>query len=88
MHTATTDAAAIDGDAKLWGTVHDVRDRALHQRFAEAVYEEIGLDLRGQEFVYFYAADVLGASSVEVATDHLDVTTWKPGHPERVTQKR
>lgn len=88
LHTATVDAAVTDGDAKLWGKVHDVRDRALHQRFAEAVYEEIGLDLRGQEFDYFYAADVFGASSVEVATDHLDVTTWRAGHAERVTQKR
>lgn len=86
VHTATVDTQVIDGDAKLWGTVRDVRDLALHQRFAAALFEEIGLDLRGQEFDHFYAADLTGAS-VEVADGHMDVTIWKPGEPERVVRK-
>jgi hypothetical protein len=32
-------------------------------------------------------ADLLGASSVEVTGDHLDITIWKPGEPERVVRK-
>lgn len=87
LHTATVDTQVTDGDAKLWGTVRDVRDAALHQRFAQALYEEIGLDLRGKEFDHFYAADVLGASSVEVDTDHLNITSWRPGEAERVVRK-
>lgn len=87
LHTATVDPQVADGDAKLWGTVHDVRDPALHQRFAQELYEEIGLDLRGQEFDHFYAVDVLGASSVEVDTDHLNITTWKAGEREHVVRK-
>ncbi|WP_219417057.1 pyridoxamine 5'-phosphate oxidase family protein [Pseudonocardia nigra] len=87
LHTATVDTQVTDGDAKLWGVVEDIPDRALHQRFATALFEETGFDLRGREFDHFYAADVLGASSVEVGGGHMDVTVWRPGEPERVVRK-
>lgn len=87
LHTATVDAHVTDGDAKLWGVVDDVQDKALHQRFATMLYEETGMDLRGQEFGHFYAADVTSASAVEIVDNHLDVTIWKPGEPERVVRK-
>ena len=87
LHTATIDTQVNDGDAKLWGVVRDVGDSALHQRFATALFRETGLDLRGQEFDHFYAADLTGASSVEVGGGHLDITIWKPGRPERVVRK-
>ncbi|MFD4293943.1 pyridoxamine 5'-phosphate oxidase family protein [Rhodococcus sp. NPDC058532] len=86
LHTATVDSMVGDGDAKLWGIVYDVQDRALQARFADAVFEEIGLDLRGTEFRPFYAADVTGASSVAYLDGHLDVTIWRPGAPERVVR--
>lgn len=87
LHTATVDTAVSDGDAKLWGVVHDVPDRALHQRFAQDLFDESGFDLRGQEFDHCYAADLTSASAVEVADGHLDVTIWHPGQPERVVRK-
>jgi len=87
LHTATVDPQVKDGDAKLWAVAHDVQDRALHQRFAEALFEETGFDLRGREFDHFYAADVTGASAAEVGGGHLDITVWKPGEPERVIRK-
>lgn len=87
LHTATVDTHVSDGDAKVWGVVHDVRDKALHRRYAEWLYSESGLDLRGSEFDHFYAADLGGAASVEVGGGHLDITIWKPGEPERVVRK-
>lgn len=87
LHTATVDTQVSDGDAKVWGTVEDVQDEALHQRYAEALFEETGLDLRGQEFGTFFAADVIGASAVEVSGGHLDITVWKQGGAERVVRK-
>ncbi|MGH3516363.1 MAG: pyridoxamine 5'-phosphate oxidase family protein [Haloechinothrix sp.] len=87
LHTATVDTQVSDGDAKLFGRVHDLQDEALHQRFAEDLFAESGFDLRGQKFTPFYIADLTGASSVEVADDHLDITIWKPGEPERVVRK-
>ncbi len=87
LHTATVDTQVTDGDAKLSGTVHDVLDTALHQRFAEDLFAESGFDLRGVVFDHFYAADLTGASAVEVAGGHMDVTVWKPGEPERVVRK-
>ncbi len=87
LHTATVDPQVTEGDAKLWGSVHDVRDGALHQRFAEELFDEVGLDLRGKEFDHFYAADLTSAAAVEVGGGHMDVTIWKPGEPERVVRK-
>jgi hypothetical protein len=87
LHTATVDTEVSDGDAKLWGTVRDVADRALHQRWADALFADTGFDLRGEEFDVFYAADITSASSVEVGGGHMDVTIWKPGEAERVVRK-
>lgn len=87
LHTATVDTQVTDGDAKLWGTVRDVQDLALHERFAADLFEESGFDLRGQRFTPFYAADLTGASAVEVREGHLDITVWRPGEPERVVRK-
>jgi hypothetical protein len=87
LHTATVDTHVADGDAKLWGVVHDVPDRDLQRRFASDLFEDTGFDLRGQEFSPFYAADITSASAVEVADGHMDVTIWKPGEPERVVRK-
>lgn len=87
LHTATVDTNVSDGDAKLWGTVVDVQDKQLHQRFATDLFEQTGFDLRGTEFGHFYAADITSASSVEVADGHMDVTIWKPGAEERVVRK-
>src|SRR5947209_6071043 len=49
LHTATVDTHVGDGDAKLWGVARDAPDPALHQRFATALFERTGFDLRGQE---------------------------------------
>jgi hypothetical protein len=87
LHTATIDTQVKHGDAKLWGVVRDVGDTASHQRFATALFHETGLDLRGQGFDHFYAADITGASAVEVGGGHLDVTIWKPGETVRVARK-
>lgn len=87
LHTATVDAQVRDGDAKLSGTVHDVRDTALHHRWTEDLFAESGFDLRGQVFDHFYAAALTGASAVEVADGHMDITVWQPGEPERLVRK-
>ncbi|MCU1647331.1 MAG: hypothetical protein JWN03_7606 [Nocardia sp.] len=87
LHTATVDTEVTDGDVKLFGAVRDVQDPALHQRWAEDLFAESGFDLRGQTFGQFYAADITGASAVEVGNDHMDVTIWKPGQPEHMVRK-
>ena len=50
LHTATIDTEVKDGDAKLWGVVDDVQDTALHQRYAQALFDETGFDIRGRCF--------------------------------------
>lgn len=87
LHTATVDTHVREGDAKIWGTVEDVHDEALHQRFAEALFAETGFDLRGRRFEHFLRADVVGAASVWVGDGHMDVTMWRQGGRERVVRK-
>jgi Pyridoxamine 5'-phosphate oxidase len=87
LHTATVDTWVSEGDVKLWGTVFHIADKDVHQRFATALFEKSGMDLRGQEFDHLYAADLTGASSIESGGDHLDITIWRPGEPERVVRK-
>jgi hypothetical protein len=87
LHTATVDTHVAEGDAKLWGVVHNEPDEAVHVRFADWLFADTGFDLRGQKFDYFYLADIEGASSVEIGDGGLEITIWKPGEPERVVQK-
>ena len=82
LHTATVDPYVGDGDAKVWGQVVDLQDRDLHRRFADDLFGESGMDLRGQAFDPFYVADLEGASSVAFADGQLTVTTWRPGESE------
>jgi hypothetical protein len=87
LHTATVDPNVSDGDAKIWGTVYNVADLELQRRWAEFLFESTGFDLRGQHFDPFFAADITSASAVEVTGEHLDITIWKPGEPERAVRK-
>src|SRR3712207_2909746 len=66
LHTATVDPHLGDGDAKLWGTVVDLQDEKLQERFADHVVEGGGPDLRRQRIDPFYVADITGASSIEI----------------------
>lgn len=86
LHTATVDTQVKDGDAKLFGRAYLVPYGDRHQRFADALFDDIGLDLRGQQFDLI-GVDITGASSVSVVDDHLDITIWKPGEAERVVRK-
>src|SRR5919106_1519888 len=78
LHTATIDPYVGDGDAKLWGTAHNVQDADLHRRFADDLFEESGFDRRGRAFDHFYVADLAGASSVEFVNGQLTMRIWKP----------
>lgn len=87
LHTATVDGQVGEGDAKIWGLAEHVADPALHERFAEDLFEDIGLDLRGQQFDQFLRADVAGAAAVVIDEGHLDIITWRRGGPEEVVRK-
>ena len=83
LHTATIDPYVGDGDAKLWGTARNDRDTELHRRFADHLFKESGLDLRGRAIDPFYIADLAGASSVEFVDGRLTIRTWRPGEGEK-----
>lgn len=87
LHTATVDPYVQDGDAKLWGSVRNLQDMGMHERFARSLADAGGVDLRGQRLDPFYVADLSGASSLQFIDAGLSITIWKPGHGERVVRK-
>ena len=87
LHTATVDAYVGDGDAKLWGVVRHIPDPALHARFADDLFAETGMNLRGQVFDPFFVADLTGGSCIELVDEQLVITIWRPGQGERVVRK-
>ena len=87
LHTATVDAYASDGDAKLWGKATNLQDNDLHERFAADLFDTSGMDLRGEVFDPFFVADLTGASSLAIEDGQLAITIWKPGEGERVERK-
>lgn len=87
LHTATIDTGVTEGDAKVWGSVEEVDDEALHRRYADALLEETGTGIRADVFDHFFRADMVGAAAVEVGDGHLDITVWKEGSDERVLRK-
>jgi hypothetical protein len=87
LHTATIDTYVTEGDAKIWGTVEDVHDPVLHQRYAESLFARTGFDLRGRTFEHFFRTRPAGAAAVETVDEHLDITVWKQGSKERVIRK-
>jgi hypothetical protein len=87
LHTATVDTQVSDGDAKVWGTVEDVHDEALHARYADDLFAETGFDLRGRKFEHLFATHLVGAAAVEVGGGHMDVTVWSDGASEHVVRK-
>ncbi|MBM7786029.1 pyridoxamine 5'-phosphate oxidase family protein [Tenggerimyces flavus] len=87
LHTATVDTHVSEGDAKLTGDVVNLQDEELHQRFTQALFEEIGMDLRGQRFDPFFVADLKGASTVEMNDGVMYIRVWKPGQGERAVRK-
>jgi hypothetical protein len=87
LHTATVDTQVGDGDAKLWGTVQNLQDKDMHERFFADLFDRTGMDLRGEVFDPFYVADLTSASSLELVDNQLEITIWKPGEGERTVTK-
>lgn len=91
LHSATEDKNVADGDAKLWGRALRVTDAADVEAFVAAVKEKTGNDLDAMPGGFdLYWLDLTGASALQLGADgqHLRITTWEPGRPERVIERR
>lgn len=88
LHTASADPQLTDGDAKISGSVRELPDVDFHRGFAEQLFADTGFDIRDEIFPHFYVADITQASSVQIVDgEHLDITLWAEGGPERVVRK-
>lgn len=91
LHTATADKEVADGDAKLWGEAVRVEDDASRQAYAAAFGAATGHDVEAMPGGFdLFTARLTGASALVLGEsgDHLRITTWRPGSPEQVTERR
>lgn len=90
LHTATADKDVVDGDAKVWGTAVPADDDATRAVYAAAFAAATGHDLGEMPGGFDLAwVDLTGGSSLELGDDHehLVITSWTPGSPERLTKR-
>jgi hypothetical protein len=91
LHTATTDKDVTDGDAKLWGDAVGVDDQASLDAYAAAFKAATGHDVEAMPGGFdLFTVELTGASSLVLGEggDHLRITTWRPGSPEQVSERR
>jgi hypothetical protein len=91
LHSATEDKDVKEGDAKVWGEGRSVTDPSAIAGYL-AGWKTVsefdpseapgGFDL--------WQLDLTGASAVQLGADgqHLRITVWTPGQPERVVERR
>jgi hypothetical protein len=90
LHTATADKDVADGDAKVWGRAVVADDVPTRTRYKEAFQAATGHDLDAMPGGFdLYWVELTGASSLVLGDDHqhLRITAWTPGSPERITKR-
>lgn len=90
LHSATEDKDLGDGDAKLWGRAVVVTDAAERRTFAQDVQDESGHDIDAGSGFDLFRFELTGASAIQLGADkeHLRITAWTPGSPERIIERR
>jgi len=90
LHSATEDKNVAEGDAKLWGRAVAVTDADERRRFAQDVQEENGHDIEAGSGFDLFRLELTGASALVLGADgeHLRITAWTPGSPERIIERR
>ena len=91
LHTATADKDVADGDAKLWGNAVHVSDDQSLADYAAAFKAATGHDVEAMPGGFdLFTVELTGASALVLGAsgDHLRITTWRPGSPEQVTERR
>jgi hypothetical protein len=87
IHSATEDKDVGDGDAKLWGRAVEVVTEEERHEYAVALKAHSGVDVEAMGGFDLWVLDVTAASGLVLAGDHLDISIWKDGEPERTIAK-
>jgi Pyridoxamine 5'-phosphate oxidase len=91
LHSATADKDVKEGDAKLWGTARAVTDEAVIANYLSGWREVSEFDPSEAPGGFdLWQIELTGASALQLGADgeHLRITVWKPGTPERVVERR
>lgn len=78
LHAATADKQMTDGDAKLAGIAIEVTDEATIGRARKGFAEVSGYEPPPGP-MHLFRLDVTEVVYLTVDTDHMVITTWKPG---------
>jgi hypothetical protein len=87
LHSATVDKEVRAGDAKLGGRLELVDDDETKTDFLTAFREANGYGPEEIDFPLF-KADIVEASTVRTAEDHLAIEVWRTGRPVRRIERR
>jgi hypothetical protein len=78
LHAATADKQMTEGDAKLAGLAVEVTDEATIDRARKGFAEVSGYEPPPGP-MHLFRLDIAEVVYLTVATDHMVITTWKPG---------
>ncbi|MBA2280536.1 MAG: pyridoxamine 5'-phosphate oxidase family protein [Acidimicrobiia bacterium] len=88
LHSATEDKMVGDGDAKLWGRGVEVVAEAERREYAAALEALNGVDVEAMGGYDLWILDVTAAAGLVGEGDHLRISAWRDGEPERIIEKR
>jgi hypothetical protein len=91
LHSATEDKQVGDGDAKLWGRAVEVGEGEERRAYVASVKETAGHDLDAMDGGFdLFRVDIAAASGLVLGADgqHLRISAWKVGGPERMIERR
>ena len=78
IHNAVSDRHASEGEFKVYGRASDITDPDERKRYAEAVFQKIGMRPEGLEF-HCFAIDIESAAANTLVGEEFQHLVWKAG---------
>ncbi len=78
IHNAVSDRHATEGEFKVYGRALDITDQGERERYAEAVFQKIGMRPKGREY-HCFAIDLESAAANTLVGEKFQHQVWKAG---------
>lgn len=78
IHNAVSDRHATEGEFKVYGRALDITDPGERERYAEAVFQKIGMRPEGREY-HCFAIDIESAAANTLVGEEFQHQVWKAG---------
>ncbi len=78
VHNTVANRDASEGEFKVYGRALDITDPGERERYAEAVFQKIGMRPEGLEF-HCFAIDIENAAANTLVGEEFQHLVWKAG---------